>query len=225
MLSKLLALIVVGAAGIMLATSVYAETSTAQEASTSVTEGTTTTPPTTTTEPAPPPVYMSLSEFREKRVAKKARANSIRRNKGYYPRRFAVPSYAIPPANRAGNLRRWNRQIAKALALPRRCGRTYCVNLGVRLGLSVWVFRNRWDAECVRAHEASYNEWTNPTYDGAWQADDSFESAYGREGMRRWGHMTDSKPDWPPWAQDAMAYRGHQARGWSPWPTYARYCA
>lgn len=58
------------------------------------------------------------------------------------------------------------------------------------------------------------------TYRGKWQMNMAFERAYGPSFVRRWGRAD----NWPEWAQDVAAWRGWQARGWSPWPNTARMC-
>jgi hypothetical protein len=73
---------------------------------------------------------------------------------------------------------------------------------------------------CVSSHEGAVSSNTGNGYYGKWQADESFQYAYGREYVQRWGLAH----NWPAWAQDVMAYRGWQDRGWGPWPTTSVMC-
>lgn len=75
-------------------------------------------------------------------------------------------------------------------------------------------------ARCVSSHEGGVTTNTGNGYYGRWQADIGFQLAYGIEFYRRWGVAS----NWPGWAQDVMAYRGYQARGWNPWPTTSVMC-
>jgi Transglycosylase-like domain len=75
-------------------------------------------------------------------------------------------------------------------------------------------------APCVKSHEGAWTSNTGNGYYGGFQADLSFQTAYGREFYRRWGTAN----NWPSWAQIVMAYRGWRARGWHPWPNTARMC-
>lgn len=76
----------------------------------------------------------------------------------------------------------------------------------------------KWD--CIHRHEASWYGDNNPTYDGGLQMDDSFESSYGSDFIRLWGH---DASDWPVWAQLRAAERAFASRGFGPWPT-RKYC-
>lgn len=73
---------------------------------------------------------------------------------------------------------------------------------------------------CVSSHEGAVTSNTGNGYYGKWQADISFQLAYGREFYERWGVAS----NWPAWAQNVMAYRGWRARGWAPWPTTSVMC-
>jgi hypothetical protein len=73
---------------------------------------------------------------------------------------------------------------------------------------------------CVSSHEGAVTSNTGNGYYGKWQADIDFQRAYGREFYERWGTAN----NWPAWAQDVMARRGYEARGWGPWPTTSVIC-
>jgi hypothetical protein len=75
-------------------------------------------------------------------------------------------------------------------------------------------------ARCVKNHEGAWTSNTGNGYYGGFQADLSFQQAYGAEFYRRWGTAN----NWPVWAQITMAYRGWHRRGWHPWPNTARAC-
>jgi len=76
----------------------------------------------------------------------------------------------------------------------------------------------KWD--CIHQHEASWYGDNNPTYDGGLQMDDQFESTYGSDFIKLWGH---NASDWPVWAQIRAAERAYRTRGFNPWPT-RQYC-
>jgi hypothetical protein len=75
-------------------------------------------------------------------------------------------------------------------------------------------------AMCVHSKEGAWTSNTGNGYYGGFQADMSFQLAYGREFYYRWGTAN----NWPPVTQLLMAYRGWRARGWYPWPNTARAC-
>ena len=86
--------------------------------------------------------------------------------------------------------------------------------------VSAKAWASSWAAECVSSHEGAVTSNTGNGYYGKWQADTSFQLAYGAEFYERWGVAS----NWPEWAQDVMAHRGYQARGWEPWPTTSVIC-
>lgn len=73
---------------------------------------------------------------------------------------------------------------------------------------------------CVSSKEGGVTSNTGNGYYGKWQADPSFQRAYGPEYVARWGYAH----NWPAYAQDVMAYRGWKSRGWGPWPNTSRMC-
>lgn len=73
-------------------------------------------------------------------------------------------------------------------------------------------------AKCVHEHEGAWTSNTGNGYYGGFQADLSFASTYGA------GYYPPTPDRWTPLAQIHMAYRGWQARGWSPWPNTAAAC-
>lgn len=88
----------------------------------------------------------------------------------------------------------------------------------------MWGWYRTSGFRCIREHEASWHD-PNAPYWGGVQADMNFQRAYGRglEGgsyLRKWS----TAERWPHFRQIHMAYRGHKARGFSPWPNTARIC-
>lgn len=75
-------------------------------------------------------------------------------------------------------------------------------------------------AECIKAHEGAWTSNTGNGYHGGFQADRSFQRAYGGEFYRAFGLAH----NWRPWMQIVMAHRGWKARGFAPWPTTSRMC-
>lgn len=75
-------------------------------------------------------------------------------------------------------------------------------------------------ASCVKSHEGAWTSNTGNGYYGGFQADMSFQRAYGGEYLSRWGTAN----NWSPVYQIHMAYRGWLARGWAPWPTTSVMC-
>jgi hypothetical protein len=53
------------------------------------------------------------------------------------------------------------------------------------------------------------------SYFGKWQADSAFVESY--DGTSAWSWVSGNRFTMPEARQDAMAYRGYQARGWQPW--------
>ena len=72
---------------------------------------------------------------------------------------------------------------------------------------------------CIHRYEGS---WTDPNapYYGGLQMDLSFQRAYGREFMRRWG----TADNWPVYAQLEAGRRAVRVRGFGPWPVTRHYC-
>lgn len=99
------------------------------------------------------------------------------------------------------------------------CRSDRCKNLRERM----WDWYQTSGAECVREHEGSWRD-PNPLYWGGFQANWDFHGyGYGKRGAsyrRRWG----TADHWPKFRQIHMAWRGHNARGWSPWPNTSRIC-
>jgi Transglycosylase-like domain len=81
-------------------------------------------------------------------------------------------------------------------------------------GLPGW-----WVGEAMLVHscEGAWNANTGNGYYGGLQMDISFQTTYGPEFYRAYGTAN----NWPVFAQLRAAYRGWQARGWSPWPACA----
>jgi Transglycosylase-like domain len=74
---------------------------------------------------------------------------------------------------------------------------------------------------CIHRYEGAWSSNTGNGYYGGLQMDIGFQSAYGREFLRRWG----TADRWPAWAQVAAAARAYRSgRGFSPWPNTARAC-
>lgn len=73
---------------------------------------------------------------------------------------------------------------------------------------------------CISSNEGGVTTNTGNGYYGKWQADLDFQGDYGSEFVSRWGVAS----NWPEWAQDIMAYRAYQSRGYGPWPNTRRYC-
>ena len=74
---------------------------------------------------------------------------------------------------------------------------------------------------CLQRHEGSWRANTGNGYYGGLQMDLSFQRAYGRDFLRRWG----TADRWPPAAQVVVADRAYRAgRGFTPWPNTARAC-
>lgn len=67
---------------------------------------------------------------------------------------------------------------------------------------------------CIHQYEGAWNANTGNGYYGGLQMDSSFESAYGPEFVRRYGHAN----NWPALDQLIAGYRAVQSRGYSPWP-------
>lgn len=109
-------------------------------------------------------------------------------------------------------LRRWNGRARV------QCGRL-AAWLSSEAG-QAWAWYSRPDTQCVVAHEGGWRSLNPWGYAGRFQMDRDFELAYGRE----WAHLGRAS-SWPHTAQVVAAYRGFLARGFQPWPTYARYCA
>lgn len=125
---------------------------------------------------------------------------------------------------------RWHRQtgasVAKPAGRPRWCGHARRLaahwrvrSLEARHRFEGWLARTYRKWECVHLREARWTDDGAPYYGGL-QFDSSFERAYGRHFLARWGHAG----NWPVWAQLVAAERGHRDRGWSPWPNTARAC-
>lgn len=83
-----------------------------------------------------------------------------------------------------------------------------------------WYDRTYAKWECVHVREARWHSNTGNGYYGGLQFDATFERAYGRRFVVRWGHAH----LWPVWAQLVTAERGWRHRGWWPWPNTARAC-
>jgi hypothetical protein len=75
-------------------------------------------------------------------------------------------------------------------------------------------------AECIKSKEGAWTSNTGNGYYGGFQADHSFQRAYGREFYYRLGTAN----NWKPWMQIVMAHRGWKARGFQPWPNTSRMC-
>ena len=88
-----------------------------------------------------------------------------------------------------------------------------------RLNFEGWYRQTyeRW--RCVHEREGAWNDPHAPYWGGV-QMDMSYQRAYGREFLRRWG----TADRWPIWAQLVAAERGRRERGWQPWPNTAREC-
>jgi hypothetical protein len=98
--------------------------------------------------------------------------------------------------------RRWRREIRHQLDAPP----------GVISGLM-----------CIHRHEGAMSS-VNPAgpYYGGWQLDASFERAYGRRMLRKYGGRHADR--WRPRDQLVVALNGYRHRGWSPWPSTAPLC-
>ena len=127
---------------------------------------------------------------------------------------------------------RWYRQMGTrsrgvTAALPRSC---YEWRYGAkrerlrariaRLNYEEWFVEtfHRW--RCVHENEGAWDSNTGNGYYGGLQMDVSFQLAYGRHYVRRWGWAH----NWPIWAQLVAAERARAQRGWWPWPNTAREC-
>lgn len=75
-------------------------------------------------------------------------------------------------------------------------------------------------AQCVKSKEGGWGSNTGNGYYGGFQADHSFQRAYGYEFYISYGTAN----NWQPWQQIIMAYRGWKSRGWQPWPNTSRMC-
>jgi len=101
-------------------------------------------------------------------------------------------------------------------------------SLAARRSFERWFHATLAKYDCIHRHEAAWNGDNNSTYDGGLQMDDGFESTYGSDFIKLWGH---DASNWPVWAQLRAAerayhgYGGHAGRGFGPWPTHAAYCA
>jgi hypothetical protein len=153
---------------------------------------------------------MGLAEFTAKRQAARenvhdARTNRCRVHAGAH---FLKRSWQIAVWNRDTNLAMWRDRVVRARALASRCWQS-----------QLWDWYYTSGAKCVREHEGS---WTDPNapYWGGFQADLSFQQAYGAEWYARWG----TADNWAPIYQIDMAHRGWLARGWQPWPTTSVLC-
>jgi len=73
---------------------------------------------------------------------------------------------------------------------------------------------------CIHKYEGDWDSNTGNGYFGGLQMDISFQRAYGKEFLRRWGYAH----RWPVWAQLLVGRRGYYDRGWYPWPNTARFC-
>jgi len=73
---------------------------------------------------------------------------------------------------------------------------------------------------CIKSHEGWWTANTGNGYYGAFQMDRSFQMAYGRDYVRRYGWAH----NWPPSVQLEVAVRGWRDRGFAPWPNTARMC-
>jgi Transglycosylase-like domain len=127
---------------------------------------------------------------------------------------------------------RWYRQMGarlrgKTAPLPRPCSSIREAAKRERLRARIarrtfeaWFVEtfHRW--RCVHEREGAWNANTGNGYFGGLQMDTSFQLAYGRHFVRRWGWAH----RWPIWAQLVAAERARAARGWHPWPNTARDC-
>jgi hypothetical protein len=116
---------------------------------------------------------------------------------------------AIAPDRLRPLWRYWTTQLEKAHGLESRC---------LSALLMDWYYSS--GAKCVREHEGAWNSNTGNGYYGGFQADLSFQSSYNAGAYAIYG----TADRWPIIEQIEMAYNGHAARGWSPWPTTARIC-
>lgn len=74
---------------------------------------------------------------------------------------------------------------------------------------------------CIHRLEGSWGDTRNLAYHGGLQMDARFETSYGAEFVRAWGHAY----NWPPFVQVAVAMRAYfSGRGFHPWPSTARSC-
>jgi hypothetical protein len=153
---------------------------------------------------------MPLWEFASTRRGHRQRADRIKLNRCRgHVRRFLVRADQIAPDNRFRNLGRWSRTVRYARTLSNRC-----------FAVRMWNWFNTSGAACVKSHEGAWTSATGNGYWGGFQADMSFQAAYGGEYLSRWGTAN----NWAPVYQIHMAYRGWLARGWYPWPTTSRMC-
>jgi hypothetical protein len=153
---------------------------------------------------------LDFAVFKERRVelrqaTVRAKLNRCRAR----PHPFMREHREVGAAVRDENLVHWRRMRDRARAQESRCLRE-----------RMWRWYRTSGAKCIREHEGAWTANTGNGYFGGFQADRSFQRTYGGRYYRRWGTAN----RWPKWAQIHMAYRGHAARGWNPWPTTSQIC-
>jgi Transglycosylase-like domain len=80
--------------------------------------------------------------------------------------------------------------------------------------LSQWI--------CIHNHEGAWNANTGNGYYGGLQMDITFQNAYGRDMIRKYGGYAHT---WSPRDQMIVAERAHDSgRGFGPWPNTGRMC-
>jgi hypothetical protein len=120
-----------------------------------------------------------------------------------------------PPRAVPASLRRAAVRVERDRRLPRvKAAASQC------LSNLLWDWYETSGADCIHSYEGSWDANTGNGYWGGFQADLAFQRAYGPEYLRRFGTAN----NWPVISQIHMAYRGYQARGWSPWPNTSRVC-
>lgn len=73
---------------------------------------------------------------------------------------------------------------------------------------------------CIHHYEGAWNSETGNGYHGGLQMDYSFETTYGPEFYRQYGHAG----YWPPIDQLIAGYRAYKTRGYGPWPNTRLMC-
>lgn len=80
--------------------------------------------------------------------------------------------------------------------------------------LSQWI--------CIHNHEGAWNANTGNGYYGGLQMDTTFQNAYGRDMIAKYGGYAHT---WSPRDQMIVAERAHDSgRGFGPWPNTRRMC-
>ena len=126
-----------------------------------------------------------------------------------YKRVSTIPAGRLKPIERT-----WGRRLHVAYRVH-----SGCVLTAYRERM-LWSWFRTSGAACVKSREGAWTSNTGNGYYGGFQANLAFQRAYGWRHYSRLG----TADRWPPVLQIDMAFRGWQARGWSPWPNTARMC-